>query len=1115
MKLIVLSPSTMSSVRGCRLQWCLRIRNQHVVIHFWKVGWVFLLLISFITSSVSGSTDGFISISCGGEEGIDRLIPELQWTTDDKVLDSAAQLKAEGVAIRTSVGLDESKASTRDNADQLKTAMAFLPGRSLRSKYCYVFIMPLQHSYNTSNYLVRVMFPSKNLKAMDVDEDLTIYGKRFYFTVDSTVISVVDLDKEDTQTIELVVNSLDDVLYICLVPLEDRSSMAAISTIEIRPMAEDWYYRDTNAKSSVNMQGNKRMRTSYLITVVRLNFGGNISSPSVRFPGDVGDRLWYPAVIPDDKLGEIVPRANSNIGKFPEYEKTAWEGVNMSTTFSFTVDIRAAQAKRAMRSFFAQMVFVDLTEASGRVVDVLLETRGPGGGNTILWYEGLDVPKSAMWLYSSQEPFNGDNITFTIRRNETSAYPVMINGLDILGEFDAVTQRTLDTDASIVKGFYEPFKGDFKIDTAGDPCLPVPWYGLACSIDATPRITEVNLTSKGIKRNLSDFFGSLDRPAVLDLSNNSFSGELPNSSKNIGTFRAVKIDYNNLSGEFPVFNETAFVNLEALSLSHNNFSGDLYFLIQALNTPIFSLDLSYNRFNGSIPARIGELKNLKFLDLSYNGLSGALPLELFQLPKLEVLNLDSNNFTEVHLTSWVQKVLANGSSSMIKVSLLGNPISNVVLSEDDLDISSFCTGSASIAMSVILGPSPWCSNKKSSDGTMLERYLCRTGTWDFGFCINRSSKDKALEISMGIIGPLFLILNCVLAVIMRRMLKRMKDLRRVQDALAKEDVRPPFYKYEDLKAATNDFSNENELGKGAFGAVYKADLVDGSVVAVKSLFPTKQNIEDFLKEMVLITGIKHKNLIQLKGCCIRNNKRMLVYEYADNGNLAEALWGKNRSIVLTWEQRLKISVGIAKGLSYLHEELQPKIIHRDIKPQNILLDNDWNPKIADFGLARPLHDDSTLIATSIGGTKGYVSPEYATQGLLTEKLDVYSYGILLLEIISGRQWLRINENTDEIYLKDWAVKCYKEDSLSRIAEKSLLKSVSSEEIESLARTALKCIHHEHEKRPSMSQVVTMIAGDVSDVAVDILEELKNRPSSFEGLYDTQRNGCSETISTLQ
>ncbi|KAL3690105.1 hypothetical protein R1sor_016414 [Riccia sorocarpa] len=311
-----------------------------------------------------------------------------------------------------------------------------------------------------------------------------------------------------------------------------------------------------------------------------------------------------------------------------------------------------------------------------------------------------------------------------------------------------------------------------------------------------------------------------------------------------------------------------------------------------------------------------------------------------------------------------------------------------------------------------------------------------------------------------------------------------ENLRQIQEELAKQDVRPPFYKYEELRAATKNFSKENELGKGGSGAVYKAELADKSTVAVKLLYSTEQSLTDFLKEAVVVTGIKHRNLVQLKGCCIRDKKRILVYELAENGNLAQALWGHGGSVFLNWAQRVKICIDVAKGLSYLHEELRPKIIHRDINPQNILLDKDWNAKIADFGLARHMKKDEGTQTITIQGTWGYVSPEYITQGLITEKLDVYSYGIVLLEIISGRKCVDPLAPAEEFYLQQWAFNLYKAGCLWKMAEKALLNSVPPEEIESLLKMALSCLQANYEDRPAMSAVVIMLTGNAFGLGMD-------------------------------
>ncbi|KAL2634157.1 hypothetical protein R1flu_005636 [Riccia fluitans] len=838
----------------------------------------------------------------------------------------------------------------------------------------------------------------------------------------------------------------------------------------------------------------KKERTTYLTTIGRLNFGGNTSSPAVRLPDDIYDRLCDQGFLDPVKA----PR---------EVLISAWEGSDMNSSLPFSFDILAAQSIRPLQSFYVQMELLDVDPRDGsgqRSVNVYLNDLGPDVMYGYVWGPDgvIESFKTHGW-FNYKQTFRNDTAVFRVEPNGSSTLPAMVNMFEILGEFDSVRKRTAQLDASAIKQLSNNLGNDNTLDTAGDPCLPVPWDWLDCSIEIPPRITQINLSSSGVSGIIPEEFGNLDRLTVLDLSNSSFSGNLPESLKDIVTLRVLKVDNNNLSGELPHFKERSLVNLETLSLSQNKLSGDLSSLIQALGNPTVSLNLSHNKFSGSIPHQIQKLENLNHLDLSNNELSGILPLELFDLNKLQTLllennsltlpldiwtsisrasslqtlNLNGNKITELDLTMYFHTLAKPLGAYKQQVTLLGNDISRVILPSDDgINARDLCSssGESLIDFSLLIGGSSWCDKLVRSNMTLVERFLCRQDK-DQNFCVPWNGNDsgaikKALIIGLVVSGVLVLIMICILMFFLGRILKRMKDLRQIQEALAREDVRPPFYKYDELKANTEDFSTANELGRGAFGAVYKAHLPDNSLLAVKLLFPTEQSISDFLKEMVLITGIKHRHLIQLKGCCVRDKKRMLVYEYAENGNLAQALWGKNRSMVLTWSQRLNISVGIAKGLAYLHEELQPKIIHRDIKPQNILLDRDWNPKIADFGLARPVDEGSTQRATSIGGTLGYFSPEYATEGLLTEKQDVYSYGILLLEIISGRQCIDATAPQNEIYLKNWAFRSYKEGVVSRIAEQSLLETVPVEEIETMIKTALLCLQDDYERRPSMSQV---------------------------------------------
>ncbi|KAG6548425.1 hypothetical protein Mapa_009912 [Marchantia paleacea] len=652
--------------------------------------------------------------------------------------------------------------------------------------------------------------------------------------------------------------------------------------------------------------------------------------------------------------------------------------------------------------------------------------------------------------------------------------------------------------------------------------------GLAC----------VNITGRGVAGELNQQFGDLSRLTVLDLSNNNFNGSLPKSLALVVTLRALNVGNNFLSGQLPAFQLKSLKNLESISLRSNAFNGSLSALVNALDNPVSDMDLSFNNFTGSIPMEIRELKNLKSLDLSGNSLSGTLDSEIFKLPKLTTLKLednllegmvpddlwssesklvnvalDGNRFTEINLTTWDNILEARPFNAyQQRVSLLRNTIRNVILPSQDSfrNLSQQSWELIANPGYILLGGNPWCEDV-GKNATLVQRYLCRyderADFW-MPFTADKSGVSTRTLIIIGVAsGLLVLLMVCIVFVFLWRVWKRMNDLRQIQEALAKDDVRPPFFKYEELKTATGDFSQQNELGKGAFGAVYKAKLADGSIVAVKRLFPTEQNVADFLKEMVLITGIKHRHLVQLKGCCVRDKQRMLVYEYAENKNLAEALWGKDKPFVLTWTQRVNIAVGIARGLSYLHEELQPKIIHRDIKPQNILLDKDLNAKIADFGLARPVNEDATQMATHIGGTLGYFSPEYATLGMFTEKLDVYSYGVLLLEIVSGRRCINFSLPEDDVSLRTVAFRLYMEDKLLSVAEKGLLAQSPGNDIMSVLKTALACVQEDPNKRPSMSRVVNMLTGN-SEVAFDIVRELKEQQIWLQDVND------QSTLSTL-
>ncbi|XP_031105514.1 cold-responsive protein kinase 1-like [Ipomoea triloba] len=296
-----------------------------------------------------------------------------------------------------------------------------------------------------------------------------------------------------------------------------------------------------------------------------------------------------------------------------------------------------------------------------------------------------------------------------------------------------------------------------------------------------------------------------------------------------------------------------------------------------------------------------------------------------------------------------------------------------------------------------------------------------------------------------------------------------------------------LYSYKELCSATGDFSPLNKIGEGGFGAVYKGRLGDGTLAAIKVLSAeSRQGVKEFLTEIVVISGLEHENLVKLHGCCVEGEHRILVYGYLENNSLAQTLLGSGSSgIQFSWSARARICIGVARGLAFLHEEVQPPIIHRDIKASNILLDKDFTPKISDFGLAKLFPQGLTHISTRVAGTPGYLAPEYVIRSQLTRKADIYSFEILLLEIVSGRSNTNKRLPIDDQYLLETAWRFYQKGEPVELVDISLGENFNVDEACRYIKIALLCTHFMPNSRPSMSSVVKMLTGeeDVDDTKI--------------------------------
>ncbi|KAK1321369.1 putative receptor-like protein kinase [Acorus calamus] len=319
-----------------------------------------------------------------------------------------------------------------------------------------------------------------------------------------------------------------------------------------------------------------------------------------------------------------------------------------------------------------------------------------------------------------------------------------------------------------------------------------------------------------------------------------------------------------------------------------------------------------------------------------------------------------------------------------------------------------------------------------------------------------------------------------------------------------------WFTLRDLEFATNRFSKDNVLGEGGYGVVYKGKLVNGTEVAVKKLLNNLGQAEkEFRVEVEAIGHVRHKNLVRLLGYCVEGIHRMLVYEYVNNGNLEQWLHGAmHQHGSLTWEARMKVILDTAKALAYLHEAIEPKVVHRDIKSSNILIDDEFNAKVSDFGLAKLLGSGKSYITTRVMGTFGYVAPEYANTGLLNEKSDVYSFGILLLEAVTGRDPVDYGRPTNEVNLVEWLKVMVGNRRAEEVLDPKLNAKPTIRALKRALLVALRCVDLDSEKRPKMGQVVRMLEADDFPYRED-RRNRRSHPASMESLDMVSKAEASE------
>ncbi|GLT30996.1 hypothetical protein SLA2020_057650 [Shorea laevis] len=336
--------------------------------------------------------------------------------------------------------------------------------------------------------------------------------------------------------------------------------------------------------------------------------------------------------------------------------------------------------------------------------------------------------------------------------------------------------------------------------------------------------------------------------------------------------------------------------------------------------------------------------------------------------------------------------------------------------------------------------------------------------------------NKAPRITIVISASVLSVLLVVLSIwICLRLKKKKRKDKNVDDIIKLESLQ---YDFATIQAATNNFCDENKLGQGGFGAVYKGQLPNGQDVAVKRLSRgSGQGESEFKNEVVLVANLQHRNLVKLLGFCLKGNERLLIYDFMPNSSLDHFIFDPIKRAQLNWEKRYKIIGGIARGLLYLHEDSQLRVIHRDLKPNNVLLDEEMNPKISDFGMARLFVVDDTHDSTSrVAGTYGYMAPEYVRRGCFSVKSDVFSFGVMLLEILSSRKNNSPSNGEDAANLISLAWRNWRDGTALNVVDPNL-RSGSTAQMIRCIHVGLLCVQQNQLQRPTMGSIIVMLTNN--------------------------------------
>ncbi|RLN08044.1 protein STRUBBELIG-RECEPTOR FAMILY 8-like isoform X1 [Panicum miliaceum] len=623
----------------------------------------------------------------------------------------------------------------------------------------------------------------------------------------------------------------------------------------------------------------------------------------------------------------------------------------------------------------------------------------------------------------------------------------------------------------------------------GDPCGAA-WQGVTCS---GAGVTEIKLPGIGLDGSLGYELSNLFSLKTLDLSNNNLHGSIPYQLPPNLTY--LNLASNSFSGTLP-YSIINMASIEYLNLSHNSLSnqmGDLFGNLSSLS----ELDVSFNKLTGDLPNSIGSLSNLSSLYMQNNQFAGSVNVLRGLSPGLTTLNIANNNFS-----GWIPKEF----SSIPDLTLEGN---------------SFANGPAPPPPPFMPPPPQRSRNRpKHPQGQGDAPKGSESPTI-------QSDKKQGLGTGLlvGIIAGSIVAALCVLLLLvccMRNVRKRKDDASSETKGLGTASSREiPEQSLEDssiaavklphpekmtpervygkngsmrktkvpitatpytvasLQVATNSFCQDSLLGEGSLGRVYKADFSNGKVLAVKKIDSAALSLQEednFLEAVSSMSRLRHPNIVPLTGYCVEHGQRLLVYEYIGNGTLHDMLhFSDEMSRRLTWNIRVRIALGTARALEYLHEVCLPSVVHRNFKSSNILLDEEHNPHLSDCGLAALTPNTERQVSTEVCGSFGYSAPEFAMSGNYTVKSDVYSFGVVMLELLTGRKPLDSSRERSEQSLVRWATpQLHDIDALAKMVDPALNGMYPAKSLSRFADIIALCVQPEPEFRPPMSEVVQQL-----------------------------------------